>query len=116
LETAERLRPCLALYEIVAWRVLYVTMLGREAPDLPCSALFTDEEWKSAWMICTDKALPKRPPPLKIFLPLIAELGGYNGREHDGPPGPKSLWIGIRRMTDFALAWSTFGPREKTYV
>lgn len=116
LETAERLRPCLALYEIVAWRVLYVTMLGREAPDLPCSALFTDEEWKSAWMICTDKAVPKRPPPLKVFLPLLAELGGYNGREHDGPPGPKALWIGIRRMTDFALAWSTFGPREKTYV
>lgn len=116
LESAERLRPCLALYEIVAWRVLYVTMLGREAPDLPCSVLFTDEEWKSAWMICTDKALPKRPPPLKVFLPLIAELGGYNGREHDGPPGPKALWIAIRRITDFALAWSTFGPREKTYV
>ncbi len=116
LEKADRLRPCLALYQIVAWRVLYVTMLGREAPDLPCNALFTDEEWKSAWMICTDKPPPKRPPRLKVFLPLIAELGGYNGREHDGPPGPKALWIAIRRMTDFALAWSTFGPNERTYV
>jgi hypothetical protein len=116
LEKAGRLRACLALYEIVAWRVLYVTMLGREAPDLPCSALFSEEEWKSAWSICADKPLPKRPPRLKTFLPLIAELGGYNGREHDGPPGPKAIWIGIRRMTDFALAWSTFGPKEKTYV
>jgi Transposase DNA-binding/Transposase Tn5 dimerisation domain len=116
LEAAERLRPCLALYEIVAWRVLYVTMLGREAPELPCSVLFTDEEWKSAWMISTDKAPPSRPPRLKVFLPLLAELGGYNGREHDGPPGPKALWIAIRRMTDFALAWSTFGPKGKTYV
>jgi hypothetical protein len=116
LEKAERLRPCLSLYEIVAWRVLYVTMLGREVPELPCSALFTDEEWKSAWMICTDKVPPKRPPRLKVFLPMLAELGGYNGREHDGPPGPKALWIAVRRMADFALAWSTFGPKEKTYV
>jgi hypothetical protein len=116
LETAERLRPCLALYEIVAWRLLYVTMLGREAPDLPCDAVFADEEWKSAWTICTDKPLPKRPPTLRVFLPMVAELGGYNGRKHDASPGPKSLWIGIRRMADFALAWSTFGPKEPTYV
>jgi hypothetical protein len=116
LETAARLRPCLALYHLVAWRVLYVTMLGREAPDLPCDALFAEEEWKSAWMICTDKPPPKKPPPLQVFLPLLAELGGYNNRKHDLPPGPKALWIAIRRMTDFALAWSTFGPATKKYV
>lgn len=112
LETAERLKPCLALYHIVAWRVLYVTMLGRELPDLPCDVLFSDEEWKSAWMVCTDRRPPKRVPTLRVFLPMIAELGGYNGRKHDGPPGPKALWIAIRRMTDFALAWCTFGPKD----
>jgi hypothetical protein len=116
LETAERLRPCLALYTIVAWRVLYVTMLGRECPNLPCDILFTDEEWKSAWTICTDEPLPEQAPPLKEFLPMIAELGGYNGRKHDLPPGPKALWIAIRRMGDFALAWQSFGPDRKKYV
>ncbi|GJQ48443.1 MAG: hypothetical protein HKUEN01_08290 [Candidatus Kuenenia stuttgartiensis] len=40
LETAERIKPCIALYMIVAWRVLFVTMFGRECPDLPCTALF----------------------------------------------------------------------------
>jgi hypothetical protein len=116
LEREERLRPCLALYKIVAWRVLYVTMLGREAPDLPCDVLFTAEEWKSAWMVCNDRKPPKRPPLLKVFLPMIAKLGGYNGRKHDGPPGPKAMWIAIRRITDFGLAWSTFGPKEKKRV
>ena len=116
LETAERLRPCLALYKIVAWRVLYVTMLGRESPDLPCDVLFTDEEWKSAWTICSDQPLPKRAPPLKEFLPMLAELGGYNGRKDDAPPGPKALWIAIRRMSDFALAWQSFGPDREKYV
>lgn len=118
LETADRLRRCLALYAIVAWRVLYVTMLGRESPDLPCDALFTDEEWKSAWTICTDQPLPKRAPPLRVFLSMVAELGGHNGRKHDLPPGPKALWIAIRRIGDFALAWQSFGPdrKEKKYV
>jgi hypothetical protein len=39
---------------------------------------------------------------------LIAELGGYLNRKHDGPPGPQTLWIGLQRARDFALAWSTF--------
>lgn len=51
LETAERIKPCIALYMIVAWRVLFVTMLGRECPDLPCTALFEDDEWKAVYMI-----------------------------------------------------------------
>lgn len=116
LETAERLRSCLALYKIVAWRVLYVTMLGRECPDLPCDVLFADEEWKSVWTICSDQPLPKRAPPLKEFLPMIAELGGYNGRKHDLPPGPKAIWIAIRRMGDFAIAWQSFGPEREKYL
>jgi len=41
---------------------------------------------------------------------MLAQLGGYNNRTTDGPPGPQAIWIGIRRMTDFALAWQTFGP------
>lgn len=51
LETSERIKPCIALYMIVAWRVLFVTMLGRECPDLPCTVLFEDDEWKSVYMI-----------------------------------------------------------------
>ena len=41
---------------------------------------------------------------------LVAQLGGYMGRKNDGPPGPKTLWIGLQRMRDFAIAWTHFGP------
>lgn len=115
LHTAARLRRCLMMYKIIAWRVLYVTMLGREAPELPCDSIFSEEEWKSAWTICSKESLPHKAPPLKTFLPMIARLGGYKGRKGDGPPGPKSMWIAIRRITDFALAWLSFGPdRQKS--
>ncbi|MCP4414482.1 MAG: hypothetical protein GY808_18160 [Gammaproteobacteria bacterium] len=41
---------------------------------------------------------------LKPFVNMLASLGGYIGRKNDGPPGPKSIWIGLQRMRDFALA------------
>ena len=110
LETAERLQPCLMLYRIVAWRVVYVTMLGREYPNLPCDVLFSEAEWKSVYRIVRQIPPPESPPSLKEFIPMLAKLGGYNARKHDGPPGPQALWTGMRRMADFADAWLTFGP------
>jgi Transposase DNA-binding/Transposase Tn5 dimerisation domain len=110
LETAERLRPCLMLYKIVAWRVLYVMMLGREAPELPCDVVFAAEEWKPVWRITQQAPLPERVPRLGDLVRMVGALGGHNGRSGDGPPGAEALWRGLRRMTDFALAWQTFGP------
>ncbi len=112
LETAARLRRSLMLYKIVAWRILYLTMLGRECPDLPCDVLFTADEWKPVWKITREEPIPESAPSLSEFLLLLAELGGHNGRTKDGAPGPQSLWVGIRRMTDFALAWRAFGPEQ----
>ena len=50
------------------------------------------------------------PPTLQEMLGMIAKLGGYQGRKCDGPPGPKTIWIGLQRMRDFAIAWAAFGP------
>jgi hypothetical protein len=116
LETVDRLKPCLMLYKIVAWRVLYATMLGRECPTLPCDVIFVEQEWKSVWTIVSDSRPPESAPPLQEFLILVAKLGGYNNRQQDGPPGPQAIWSGMRRMHDFALAWTKFGPATRTYV
>jgi hypothetical protein len=48
-ETAQRLRNCLALDSLVAWRIQLLTMLGRETPDLPCDVVFEDYEWKALY-------------------------------------------------------------------
>ena len=55
LKTAEGLYPCLALYLIVAWRILYLTHLSRECPDLPCSVVFADVEWRAAVAVAKKK-------------------------------------------------------------
>ena len=110
LETAERFTACLAVYMVVAWRVLFVLMQGRECPGLPCDAVFTQEEWQSVYWVVRQPPPPEAAPSLAEMLGLVASLGGYLGRKRDGPPGPQALWIGLQRMRDYATAWVTFGP------
>lgn len=110
LETLARLKNCLAFYKIIASRVMFLTHLNREAPDLCAMTMFADCEWKSVWMVVKKKPLPKRPPRLGEMMKLLTELGGYNNRKGELPPGPQPIWIGLRRMHDFARAWEAFGP------
>jgi hypothetical protein len=112
LETNARLKRCLAFYKIIAWRILYLMYLNRKCPKLPCTAVFADCEWKSVWRVVTKKPLPKNTPTLSRFMELLTQLGGYNNRATEAPPGPQPLWVGIRRMTDFATAWIAFGPKQ----
>lgn len=112
-ERQDRFEVCLALYLIVAWRVLYVLMLGRECPKMRCDAVLSEAEWKSVYVIVTNADAPVRVPTLQEMVILIAELGGYLNRKPDGPPGPQTMWIGLQRMRDFAIAWTAFGPRDR---
>lgn len=116
LETNHRLKNCLAFYQIIAWRVLYLTYLNRTCPTLPCTAVFDESEWKSVWCVVTKQPLPKRPPLLSDFMKLLTQLGGYNNRATEAPAGPQPIWTGLRRMTDFAAAWLAFGPRTENIV
>ena len=116
LETTSRLENCLAFYRIIAWRVMYVTHMNRTSPSLPCTVLFDACEWKSVWRVTKKEELPATPPTLCEFIALLASLGGYNNRPSEPAPGPQPIWIGIRRMTDFAIAWLAFGPNEEKLV
>lgn len=99
---------CLALYMIIAWRVLYVTMLGREYPSISCEALFSKEEWQALFIVTKQQPPPNEPPPLAMTVLLLAGLGGFLARKHDHYPGTKSIWIGLQRLGDFVRAISAY--------
>jgi len=110
-EHVNRLANCLAVYEVIAWRTVYVCRLGRSCPEMSCEAVFEPSEWKSVWMAVHQKSPPKKPPRLSEMVRLIAQLGGYVNRpERTDPPGPQTVWLGLQRMHDLAWAWETFGP------
>src|SRR5579885_2847316 len=109
LQTRDRLEVALAFYMIIAWRVLYLSMLGRTAPNLSCEAVFAVEEWKAIYIVVQKKKPPLRPRPLGEMLAQMARLGGYLARKGDGPPGPKAIWIGLQRTRDFVIAIEAMG-------
>ena len=111
-----RLLPCVALYMIVAWRVLFLTMLGRQCPELDCEVVFTTEEWQAIYRVVKQKPRPQKPLALGEIIPMVSSLGGYLQQKHDGPPGPKALWIGLQRIRDFVIALNAFHLTEKICV
>jgi hypothetical protein len=42
--TAERLQRAIAINLVIAWRIMLMTLLGRETPELPAEILFSDLE------------------------------------------------------------------------
>jgi len=108
-ETLSRLLNCVAVYSIIAWRVMYLCRLGRECPDLDCEVVFETSEWKSVYAILKKKHPSSGPPRLNDVIRMIASLGGYVIRKST-EPGPQTLWIGLQRVHDLSTAWDTFGP------
>jgi hypothetical protein len=117
LKSFKAISNCIALYMIVAWRILYLTTIGRTCPNIRCDRVFEVEEWQSVYIIVTKKLPPKEPPKLNDIILMIARLGGFLGRKSDGVPGSQVMWIGLQKMRDLALAWKTFKFLEKkSYV
>lgn len=82
LETAERLKRCLTLYAVIAWRVLYATMVSRSVPDVSCLALLNEPEWQALYCaIHNTTFLPPTPPSLNQAVRWIAQLGGFQNRK-----------------------------------
>jgi hypothetical protein len=104
------LKPAIISCMIIAWRICYVTHLGRLCPELPCEVMFDRSEWEPVVVVLKGRAALKSPPTLGEMIILIAKLGGYLGRKNDPPPGNKCLWIGMARMADIALGWEAFKP------
>ena len=112
LKTADALKRCLALDSIVAWRIMFLTMLGRVVPNLPCTVILQEYEWKALYCFVHNTSKPpENSPSLQEAIRMIARLGGFLGRKSDGHPGVQVLWQGMQQLTIISLSWKVFGPK-----
>jgi hypothetical protein len=113
LRAADRLVNLIAVFCIVSWRVMWLTMMARAAPDAPPTIALTSSE-----IAILDHFVSKsgnrsaKPNTLQLYLTKLARLGGYLARASDPPPGNTVVWRGLRRIADIQLGAEMTGrPR-----
>jgi hypothetical protein len=106
LQNAERIQRALATYDIVAWRLLWLTYEARLNSEQSCEVALEPFEWQALYCYIHQAPFPPpQPPSLQQAVLWIARLGGFLARHGDGPPGVKTLWRGLRRLHDIAATW-----------
>jgi len=89
---------------ILSWRIFWLTMTNRIAPEADPNRVFTNLELRILDRIINDKsAVRRRRPQLSNYLIKLARLGGYLARNADPPPGNETIWRGLTRLIDIQL-------------
>lgn len=103
--TAERLKRAIAIHAVIAWRIMLMTLLGREDPDLPAQLLFSDLEIRVLGAFAASRGFPP-PEDLGTAVLVLARLGGYLARKHDPPPGHQLMWQGYVTLYGMCLGFA----------
>jgi len=104
-ETGERLKRAVAINLVIAWRIMVMTLLGRESPELPAEVLFSDLDIRVLKAFARQRNL-EGPSTLGIAVMLVARLGGYLARANDPPPGHEVMWRGFTMLQGMSLGFT----------
>jgi len=108
LRNRDRLERCLTIDMITAWRLMYLTMQGRETPEVACDLLFSEEEIEVLKLIkYRGEYAANKGKSLSLYdaIHIIATLGGFvKGKNRE--PGAEVMWRGIRRLADILIGVS----------
>ena len=104
LNDTDSLETCLAIDLVVAWRIYWLTMAGRERPDTPCDQMLSEDEWQvlSAWATGT---MVDTVPSAQQAARWIGKLGGWLPRGKQDNPGTTCMWRGLIRLPDMVQGY-----------
>ena len=77
-QTADRLKRAIAIHAVIAWRIMLMTLLGREDPDLPAQLLFSDLEIRVLDAFAASRGYPP-PEDLGAAVAGAGSSGGISG-------------------------------------
>ncbi len=102
--SVDRLERAIAINLVIGWRLMVMTLLGREVPELPAEILFSDTEILvlGGWA----RRMSTKPPTLLgEAVRLVARIGGYTNRKHDPPPGHELMWYGYQFLIAMCVGY-----------
>jgi hypothetical protein len=105
LRTANRLVNLISVLAILSWRIFWMTMMNRAAPNADPEVAFTALEIKLLDRLVSKPDADVRSRSLSTYLTKLARLGGYLARSSDPPPGNMVVWRGLSRLTDIHLGF-----------
>jgi len=103
LRSMRTLTNALGLLAPIAWRLLLLRTLEREAPSTPATDVLDPILLEALVAKLREIREPKIPPPnptVADFMQGIARLGGHHAS--NGPPGWQLLWYGFQYLLSYA--------------
>ena len=100
MNTVSSLQKALSIYSVVAWFLLYLTYLGRDAPDTASEILLDPALLQ---VVSAGERHPVKTAGDLIF--ALGKIGGFRRLPSAPFPGVKSLWLGLRRLHDRYEGW-----------
>jgi len=104
LDDAHSLEACLAIDLVVAWRIYWLTMAGREKPQSSCDQILNEQEWRvlSAW---ATGQMANTPPSVQQAMRWIGKIGGWLARGKEDNPGTTCMWRGLVRLANMVQGY-----------
>jgi hypothetical protein len=94
----------MAVFCILSWRVLWLTMMARVTPNESPDIVLTKGEIRVLDGLVADAGNRRcKIGTLAFYIIKLARLGGYLARTSDPPPGIVVIWRGLARLTDIQL-------------
>ena len=112
LEEADRIERAVAMYCIIAYKLMLITYLARTSPNISAFKAFQKDELDALYCFSNKtKKMPTVQMTIKEAVTLIAKLGGFIGRKGDGSPGVKVIWLGLKSLADITASFCLWGKR-----
>jgi len=87
------------MYSIIAVLILNMTYIARILPNVSCTVLFEEDEWKVLYCAANKtKKAPENPYCIEEAVKYLGWLGGPKRSPSDGPPGVKTIWVGLDKL------------------
>ncbi|MDR1986608.1 MAG: hypothetical protein LBP88_06515 [Treponema sp.] len=112
-----KMKALILMYSVIAVFIMNLTYSARINPQLPCTVLFEEEEWKMLYCAANrTKKVPDRPYRIKQAVDYVGWLGGQNGlpvmgRRESKPFGPDfKNFIRSWTTVNYSILWVKFRP------